>query len=206
MSNSRIKNIVWIVSIFLITVVGCNGSPSSKTLGFEWTGKKEMVINPLQDSIPYNEIVNIQDPNLTVKADIDYSTGKTQLIPFSIVNKRTGEILSTQEISIKIESPYYPIVEVKFPDPAILPADSFIFDEYVKVYGKYSRNSSDYSLYLIDQLDLFSGKPGYILYFKDTGLPLQTNEWKPGHYDLVLVANDGYGKSVIKAKIQFDLK
>ncbi len=47
-----------------------------------------MTIAPLQSEIPYNQIVVITDPDLTVSVDIDFSDSHTQIIPFNVVEKK----------------------------------------------------------------------------------------------------------------------
>lgn len=191
--------------VFLFSIMGCSVNSNDENQGYEWTGKKTIILSPLQDDIPYEEIVKITNDNLAVKADIDFSDAHLQSIPVMVIDNSTGKVLSEQEISVKIESQNFPVIEVKFPDEAVFPADSFVLEDYVNIYGKYSGTELDYSLPLISPIDLFSGKPGYILYSTDSGEPVSDTVWVPGNYNLTILASDGYGKSIIRTGIEFEL-
>ncbi len=122
-----------------------------------------------------------------------------------LLKKNTGKILSTQDISLKIETNIRPVIETSFSEPAVFDAKSFIFEDFVKVHGKYSEDGTEYTLNSISENDLFSGKPGYVLYNNSTGAAVDYTEWNPGNYDLTLIASNGYGNSSAQSNIQFEL-
>lgn len=187
---------------------GCSGSASdtsSQTQGYSWTGQRTLELAPLSDDIPYSQIVNITDPDLTVRADIDFSKGGNQTVPFEVINRDNGTVYSTEDITVNIQTALDPEVDVHFPSESAIPAKDFQFAEFVSVSGKYEEDGSDYDLSQIAPNEFFSGTPGYLLYDAASGRLLPSDQWEPGQYDLILVASNGYGNSVVKDNIRFIL-
>lgn len=191
-------------SVLVLSVAGCSESESADNDGFTWTGQKTLQIPPLDSDVPYDEVVKISNPDLAVKADIDFSEAKQQTVPVEVYNKKTGEVVSSEDITVQIQTGLNPVIDIHFPDPAVMEAKDFILEDYVSVQGTYADDQDGYDLNLISPGDLYSGKPGYVLYDADTGEVLNSEEWQPGDYRLILVASNGYGNSAI-AEFSFTL-
>lgn len=191
-------------SVLVLPAAGCSKSESADNDGYAWTGQKTLQLPPLDSDVPFDEVVKISNPDLAVKADIDFSKAEQQTVPVEVYNKKTGEVVSSEDITVHIQTGLNPVIDIHFPDPAVMEANDFILDDYVSVQGKYSDDQDGYDLNLISPADLYSGKPGYVLYEADTDEVLNTEEWQPGDYRLFLVASNGYGNSAI-AEFSFTL-